>query len=206
MKHIDHIVFDLGGVLIDWNPRYLYKKLFSNETDMEHFLDTVCTSDWNEQQDAGVSLEQATQERISKFPEFEDKIIAFYGRWQEMLGGPILPTVKLMDRIRAANKHSLTALTNWSAETFPYALENYDFLHHFEDIIVSGVEKCKKPDPRIYQILIDRTGIEPMHSLFIDDSLRNINAAQKLGFQTIHFHSVKAIPEIEAIVFPGSRS
>ena len=203
MNEIDHIIFDLGGVLIDWNPRYLYRKIFSDEEDMEHFLRTVCTSDWNEQQDAGVSLEQATQERIKMFPEFEDEIKIFYGRWAEMVGGPILPSVQLLDRIRESNKFSLNALTNWSAETFPYALENFDFLHHFEDIIVSGEEKCKKPDHRIYQILIERTGIEPAHALFIDDSLRNINAAKQLGFQTVHFHSIEAIPEIDSILFPG---
>jgi len=201
MKQIQNIVFDLGGVLIDWNPRYMYRKVFSDEQEMETFLTEVCTPDWNEQQDAGRTLADATAERVQKFPQHQKEIEMFYARWDEMLGGPIHPTVDLLKRICDRNQHGLFSLTNWSHETFHVALERYEFLGHFEDIIVSGVEKCKKPDLKIYEILINRTKINPSNSLFIDDSHRNIEAAKKLGFHTFHFQSEKMVPELEALIF-----
>ncbi len=198
---IHSIVFDLGGVLIDWNPRHLYRKIFHDESTMEEFLATVCTPDWNEEQDAGRPLAVATSERIATFPEFRTEIEAFYGRWEEMLNGPIGPTLELVQQVMEAGKWGLYALTNWSAETFPIARQKYDFLKLFEDIIVSGEEKCRKPDPRIYRILINRTGLDPSTSLFIDDSLRNIQAAERLGFQTIHFESPEKVTHIRNILF-----
>jgi 2-haloacid dehalogenase len=202
MRQIDNIVFDLGGVLIDWNPRYMYRKVFSDEQEMETFLTEVCTPDWNEQQDAGRTLADATAERVQKFPQHQKEIEMFYARWDEMLGGPIQPTVDLLKRICDRNQHGLFSLTNWSHETFHVALERYEFLGDFEDIVVSGVEKCKKPDLKIYEILINRTNINPSNSLFIDDSHRNIEAAKKIGFQTFHFQSETMVPQLEALIFP----
>jgi len=193
MTALDTIIFDLGGVLIDWNPRYLYRKLIDQEDDIEYFLEFVCTSDWNEQQDAGHPLDQATREKIEEHPEYADLIRAFYGRWPEMLAGPIHGTVDILNELHTQNSHQLLALTNWSAETFPIAWERYEFLRNFADILVSGQVKLKKPDPAIYQMLIDRHGLTPNTTLFIDDNARNVHAAQALGLKTILFTSPDAL-------------
>lgn len=186
---IQTIVFDLGGVLIDWNPAYLYRKIFSDESSMDYFFKEICTSHWNEQQDAGRPLAAATQVLVDQFPGYEAEIRAYYGRWTEMLGGPIEGTVDLLQQIHTRGKHRLYALTNWSDETFPVAWERYEFLRLFEGILVSGAEKLKKPDPKIYQLLLKRYQIEPHTALFIDDNLNNVAAAKAEGMQAIHFQS-----------------
>jgi len=184
---IDTIVFDLGGVLIDWNPEYLFSKMFKEEEEMHYFLGEICNMDWNEQQDAGRSILEATEVLIQKHPQYEQEIAAYYGRWTEMLGGPIDKTVDILERLHQDKLYPLYALTNWSKETFPHAQERYHFLQFFQGIIVSGEEKLKKPDPRIYQLLKVRYNINPLKALFIDDSLRNIEAARAVGFHTVHF-------------------
>jgi 2-haloacid dehalogenase len=186
---INTIIFDLGGVLIDWNPRYLYRKIFSTEEEINWFLENVCTPEWNDHQDAGRSFEEATNELIAKFPDHESAIRAWYGRWQETIGGRIHETVELLEEIKASKKYKLYALTNWSAETFPWALANFDFLHWFDGIVVSGVEKCRKPFPEFYQILFNRYQINPAQAIFIDDNIKNVEGALKVGLPTIHFQS-----------------
>jgi 2-haloacid dehalogenase len=188
-EKIDTIIFDLGGVLIDWNPRYLYRKLFKSEEEVNWFLENICTSEWNDQQDAGRSFEEATRQLIAKHPEFEEPIAAWYSRWKETISGPISGTVDILREIRDSRQFRLYALTNWSAETFPWALENFDFLHWFEGIVVSGVEKCRKPLPEFFQILFDRYNVKPEQSLFIDDNLANIKGANALGLNAITFKS-----------------
>ena len=183
-----NIIFDLGGVLIDWNPEYVYLKEFNNDKKkMKWFFDNICTFDWNENQDAGYPLKKATEERIKLFPQYENLIRIYYGRWKEMLGGPINLSVDILKRIKKENKLNVFALTNWSAETFPTALKKFDFLNLFDGIIVSGEEKTRKPFEKIYQIAIDRFKIEPIKTIFIDDNLRNIRAAEKLKIKGIHF-------------------
>lgn len=189
MSKVDTIVFDLGGVLIDWNPRYLYRKIFKTEEEITWFMENICTSDWNDQQDAGRSFEIATQELIAIYPQHEAPIRAWYDRWQESIGGAITGTVEVLDEIRRKKKYRLYALTNWSAETFPWALDNFEFLHWFEGIVVSGREKTRKPFADIYDILIKRHVIEPKSALFIDDNIKNIHGAQAAGLQTIRFES-----------------
>lgn len=184
---IDTIIFDLGGVLIDWNPRYLYRQIFDTEADVEGFLRDVVTMDWNEEQDGGRSLAEATELLIKSFPQWEEEISAYYGRWEEMLGGPIESTVEILSHLRSQGTYRLLALTNWSSETFPIALERYDFLHWFEGILVSGLEQLKKPDPQIYQLLIDRYQLDLDCCVFIDDNKRNIDAAIVEGIDSIHF-------------------
>lgn len=184
---IDTIIFDLGGVLIDWNPRYLYRKILKSEEEVTWFLENICTSEWNDQQDAGRSFEEATNDLIRKHPEFEEAIAAWYGRWQETISGPIHDTVEILRQIRDSGKYRLYALTNWSAETFPWALENFEFLHWFEGIVVSGVEKCRKPLPEFFKILFDRYDVKPECSIFIDDNLANIKGANALRLNTIAF-------------------
>lgn len=186
---IDTIIFDLGGVLIDWNPRYVYKQLYLTEDAMEHFLSEICTNSWNEKQDEGRSFQEATELLINNFPEYKNEIIAYYSRWKDMLGGPIHATVDIFSKLRDLNKYRIFALTNWSDESFPVALEMFDFLHWFDGIVVSGAEKLKKPDPDIFRVLFDRYNINSVNAVFIDDNHANIVAARQLGLNTIHFLS-----------------
>jgi 2-haloacid dehalogenase len=184
---IDAIVFDLGGVLIDWNPRHLYRQFFGEDIDgMERFLSEVCTQTWNEKQDAGRSWEEAIAEATASHPEDAALIKAYRERWEEMLGGPIADSVSVLDELRGTGK-KLYALTNWSQHTFPIALARYAFLGWFDDILVSGREGLIKPDPAIFQLLASRFGIEASRSVFIDDSIKNVEAARRLGFHAIHF-------------------
>ena len=196
MKTIDTIIFDLGGVLIDWNPEYVYLNVFDGDREkMQWFFDTICTSDWNENQDAGYPLQKATEDRVALFPEHEVLIRMFYGRWEEMLGDAIDGTVAILKSLIDNPKYKVVALTNWSHETFPIALERFEFLHWFEGIIVSGDEKTRKPFPEIYELTLERFKIKPENSIFIDDNLRNIQAAQALGINGIHFESPHALAE-----------
>lgn len=189
MKSFSTLVFDLGGVLIDWNPDYLYKDIFPNEEERRWFLSTICTPDWNEEQDGGRSLQEGTEFLVKKFPEHEVSIRAYYDRWKEMLGGPIHETVEIFRELKFHTDLKLYALTNWSAETFPVALELYDFLHWFDGRLVSGEEMMRKPMPAIYQRLVDRFGIQPEKAIYVDDNLRNVLPARELGFHGIHFKS-----------------
>jgi 2-haloacid dehalogenase len=183
------VIFDLGGVLIDWNPRHLYRNFFKTEEEITWFLENVCTSEWNDLQDAGRSFQEATDELLKKFPDHEAPIRAWYGRWQETIGGPITETVAILRTLRDSKRFKLYALTNWSAETFPWAMENFEFLHWFEGIVVSGIEKTRKPYPEFYKILIERYQINPSEAIFIDDNIKNIEGARQAGFHTIHFQS-----------------
>lgn len=185
---VKNIIFDLGGVLVDWNPDYVFLDEFGGDRKkMQRFYDEVCTFDWNENQDAGYPLAQATEDRVALFPEQEAMIRMYYGRWEEMLGGPIAGTVALLKKLVDHPDYRVVALTNWSAETFPIALARFDFLHWFEGIVVSGTEQTRKPFPEIYQTTLERFGLEAPASLFIDDNARNIAAAAALGIQTIQF-------------------
>ncbi|HLK26981.1 MAG TPA: HAD family phosphatase [Puia sp.] len=195
MSKIDTIVFDLGGVLIDWNPDYVFKKVFSSDEEMKWFYNNICTPDWNEEQDAGKSLQQATEELVKKFPEHETNIRMYYGRWEEMLGGPIHETVEVLNHLKNHSDYKLYALTNWSAETFPVALERYEFLHWFHGKVVSGVEKTRKPFKDIYELLIKRFNINPSSAVYIDDNARNLYPAKELGFHVIHFQSSQQFKE-----------
>ena len=142
---IKTIIFDLGKVLINWDPRNLYRKVFSDEKEMEYFLSEVCTMDWNEQQDAGRSWKDGIDLLVPQFPKYEMEINAYFDRWEEMLGGEISGTVEILKQLKASRKFRIYGLTNWSAETFPIALKQFDFLKLFEGILVSGNEGIKKP-------------------------------------------------------------
>jgi 2-haloacid dehalogenase len=190
---IKAIVFDLGGVLIDWDPAYLYRKIFTEEEKMRYFLENICTPDWNEEQDAGRSLQEATALLVSNHPQYEEEIKAYYGRWEEMLGEPFQETIDILQELKASGKYPLYALTNWSAETFPIAWERFGFLHWFDGILVSGAEKDRKPFATFYQLLIDRYHLTATHTLFIDDNLRNVKGAREAGLQAIHFTSPAAL-------------
>ncbi len=187
------VVFDLGGVLIDWDPRHLYRKLFPGDAaGMERFLAEVCTGPWNLQQDAGRSWAEGTAQLRAAHPGQAALIDAFHHRWPEMIAGPIAGTVEILAALRAAGT-PLFALTNWSAETFPVALERFDFMAWFQGIVVSGQEKLIKPDPRIYRLLVERHGLRPEELVYIDDNPGNAAAATALGMHGIHFTGPDAL-------------
>ena len=188
--NIKNVIFDLGGVLIDWNPDKVYKDVFNNDSKkMIHFYDKICTQDWNENQDAGYPMAKATEERVALFPEYEKEIRMFYGRWDDMLGDQIQGTVDILKELSDDPNYKVVALTNWSHETFPKAIAKFSFLQWFEGILVSGEEKTRKPFPKIYELTLSRFNLKAGESLFIDDNLRNIEAARKFGIHSIHFQS-----------------
>jgi 2-haloacid dehalogenase len=189
MQLYNTVIFDLGAVLIDWNPDYLYKKLFSSTEERLYFYQHICTPDWNEEQDAGRPLDVATEMLVAEHPGHEQMIRAYYGRWEEMLNGPIAGTVEILKELKEKDQHKLIALTNWSAETFPIALRKYDFLHWFHGRVVSGEEKTRKPFIEIYETLLSRYNINPREAVFVDDNVRNLIPAEELGIKTIHFSS-----------------
>lgn len=184
--NIKNIIFDFGGVLMDWDPRYFFKTYFNDDEKMEYFLENIAQSEWNEQQDKGRSLAEGTAIQINKFPEWEKEIRAFYDNWTVMLKSEIPQNVEVLRKLKNTD-YQLFGLTNWSEETFPYALENYDFFQIFDGkIVVSGTEKLIKPDPQIWHILLNRYHIQADESVFIDDNPKNIEMAKSLGFTTIH--------------------
>lgn len=190
---IRNIVFDFGGVLVDWNPEYLFRDVFSDRTELEHFLTNICTPDWNEQQDAGRSLSEATRILQERHPKYHNEIRLFYTEWTTMLGGPIAQNVALLKPLKT--NYRLFGLTNWSAETFPIAYHLYPFFEEFEGIVVSGEEKLAKPDERIFLTLLERYELVAAECLFIDDNARNTRAATALGFHALHLQNDTCLKE-----------
>lgn len=188
------VVFDLGGVLIDWNPRYLYRKLFDDEVAMEAFLADVVSPEWNGQQDSGRTWAEAVEVLSREHPEQRDLIAAYWHRWQETLGDAIAPTVAILEELREAGVR-LYALSNWSAETFPVARPRYPFLEWFDGIVISGEEKVAKPDPVIFRHLLDRYGLDPATTVFIDDSEANVRAAAAEGMTSLRFVDAATLRE-----------
>jgi len=186
------VVFDLGGVLIDWNPRYLYRKLIADEAAMEEFLATVCTPDWNECQDAGRSFAEAAALLKATHVDKTHLIDAFGARFDEMMAGPIAGSVDILGELRAGGV-ALYGLTNWSAETYPLALSRFDFLAWFRGVVVSGEVGVIKPDPQIYRLLFERFAIAPVDAVYIDDNPRNAAAASALGMHGIAFTDPPAL-------------
>jgi 2-haloacid dehalogenase len=183
--NIKNIIFDFGGVLVDWNPRYLYKSAFNEDEKMEWFLKNICTDEWNVEQDRGRSLADGTQLLLDKHPEYSDLIKMYYEQWEVMLRSDIPETVKLLYQLKP--HYHLYGLTNWSSETFPIAYKRYSFFNEFEGIVVSGDEKRIKPDPKIFELILERYNLKTEETLFIDDNIHNINQANLMGFNTIHF-------------------
>ncbi len=183
---IKNIIFDFGGVVMDWNPRYFFKDYFNDEEKMEYFLKNIATDEWNIEQDRGRSLADGTNFQVQKHPDWEKEIRAYYDNWTTMLKSEIPENVAVLRKLEHSN-YELFGLTNWSAETFPYALENYNFFKIFKDkIVVSGVEKLIKPDPKIWELLLERYQLKAEESVFIDDNFKNIEAAKTLGFICVH--------------------
>ena len=189
------IIFDIGNVLVGWNPRNLYNKVFDSPEEADWFVRNITHLDWNEEQDRGRPIAEATELLVAEHPEWEREIRLYYDRWTEHFSGPIAGTVAILRELHRRGDHRLLALTNWSAELFPWAREQFDFLTLFEDIMVSGEVKMKKPNPDIYLKLRDTYGLGDFSGcLFIDDSARNVAGAQGLGLESIRFttpHNLK---------------
>lgn len=185
-RAVDAVIFDLGGVLIDWNPRHLYRGLFGDAGEMEAFLRDVCAPAWNLEQDRGRPWAQAIAELSAVHPDKAELIAAYRGRWREMLKGPIDGTVAILETLHAAGV-PLYALTNWSAETYPIAEELYGFLGLFRGVVVSGRIGLVKPDAAIYSHTIERFGVVPGRTVFIDDSAKNVAGAEAVGLRALHF-------------------
>jgi 2-haloacid dehalogenase len=181
-RSVDAVVFDVGNVLIDWDPRFLYRKLFGgDETAMEWFLANVCTNAWNEQMDAGKLFAEAVSELKATWPEHAAYIEAFDTRWSEMLAAPNHDTLAIVKALRGAG-YPLYALTNFSAEKLAVTRTMYPLFDDFDGIVVSAEERCIKPDPKIYRILVTRYALTPERCVYIDDRSVNVDAARAIGF------------------------
>ena len=182
------VAFDIGGVLLDWNPRHLYRALFDGDEEaMEHFLTTVCTPEWNAHNDRGRPLAEGVALLSAEHPEHAELIEAFVSRWPETVAGPIDGTVQLLAELIERGT-PVYALSNWSAETFAEARTRFEFLEWFDGIVISGEEGVIKPEARIFEILCERWDLRPATTVFIDDTAANVDAARELGFQAIRFH------------------
>lgn len=194
-QEVSAVVFDLGGVLIDWNPEYLYRDLIPDRTERVAFLESVCTAEWNHSMDAGRSVPDAVAALARKHPDKTDLINAWWERWPEMLGGhhaEVLDTARLL----SDGGVTLYALTNWAAETWPHAVERFPFLTTlFDGVLVSGKEGLAKPDPAIFRLLLNRYELDQRRTAFVDDSMANIEAAFELGFLTHYYTGPEELRE-----------
>lgn len=186
---IKAIIFDFGNVLLEWNPRYIYQRFFPNDPEgMERFLKEVNFMEWNMHQDKGRPFAEGVSVLSKEFPQYSHLIQAYHDHWIDSVGEPVAGTINILKQLKRAG-YALYGLSNWSAETFPYARQQYDFFDLFDDMVISGEVGHVKPDPEIFHILLDKIGRPAKECLFIDDSLSNIHQAQKMGFGTIHFQS-----------------
>jgi 2-haloacid dehalogenase len=182
------VVFDVGGVLLDWNPRHLYRKLFADEAEMEWFLAEVCSPAWHAPHDRGVSTAASCAELVCSYPQFSELIWAWWTRSEEMIGGIDAGSVEILRAVKGTGVPCY-ALTNMEAETYPRRLERFPFLGWFDGTVVSGWEGVAKPDPAVFTLMLDRFGLKASTTLMIDDTNENLEAAHKLGIQTVLFRS-----------------
>jgi len=178
-------LFDLGGVFFDWDPNHFFKDVFDKEDERIHFLTEVCNDEWNIQQDAGRTIEEAELELIPKFPHYEKEIKMYYKNHRKMIRGTFNTSIKVLDKLKGQN-YECYVLSNWSAETFIGMVDDYPFLKLFDGLLISGEDKLMKPDAAIYELAINRFKLIPNETVFIDDKLENIEAAKNLNLQTIH--------------------
>lgn len=197
MSEINAVIWDIGNVLVRWDPRFLYRSRFQSEEEMEHFLATVTTADWNLAQDKGRTFKNAVELLTAEYPEHADMIALYDTHWIETVGGTIDGSVRLLEQMKA-NGIPVYGLTNFSACKWPIFCETYEFTNLFEDVVVSGIEKLIKPDPRIYELAIERFGVEPGSTLFIDDRPENAKGAEAVGMRGHHFVSVDELARVLA--------
>ena len=186
MTQIKNIVFDFGGVLVDWNPRYLYDKYFGDEQQSQWFLDNICLYSWNLQMDGGKPFAEGVAELQAEHPEWAEAIGIYHTRWVEMMGGEVEGTADVLRRLKAKG-YGIYGLTNWSAETFPLIRDTYPVFGEFDGIVVSGEEHLLKPNAAIYHCLLERYNLQPEESIFIDDNADNVAAAKAVGMESVRF-------------------
>jgi 2-haloacid dehalogenase len=189
---IEAIIFDLGNVLVQWNPANLYQKFFEDQSKVDYFLNNICTMDWHTVQDAGRTPEEGTEALVKEHPGWEHPIRAFYARWKEMFSGPIEGSVQILKELKEKG-YKLYALSNWNAELYNRTVDDFPFLTWFDGKVISGEVKLKKPDEDIYQLLLQRFALHPKQALFIDDNEANIATAQRLDIESILFTSPEAL-------------
>lgn len=187
-----NVVFDIGNVLVHWEPRALYRKIFATEAEVEWFIANVCTHDWNLEQDRGRSFAEGVVALSKRFPEHAEAIAAYDLRWHETVLGPIDGSVAILDELKAKGT-PLYAITNFNQDKFRESKKRFPFLSVFRDIVISGDERVLKPDPAIYRLLLDRNGLEAASCVFIDDSTKNVEGAEAVGMKAIHFTSPEAL-------------
>lgn len=188
-QNITAIILDYGNVLIEWNPRYVYDRYFPNDPQgMENFFHEVDFMGWNAKQDKGRTFNEGVADLSAQFPHHAHLIQAYHDHWKDSIGAAYWGTVEIMKQLKQAG-YPLYGLSNWSAETFPYARAKYEFFDLFDDMVISGAVGYVKPEPEIYHIMLKKIGRPAQECLFIDDSLPNIHQANKMGFTTIHFES-----------------
>src|SRR5512139_783191 len=186
---IQAILFDFGNVLLEWNPRHIYRRYFpDDEAAMEQFLHEVNFMEWNAQQDKGRTFAEGVAELSREFPHYANLIQAYHDNWSESIGDPVAGTVEIMKRLKNAG-YPVYGLSNWSSETFPMVRNKFIFFDLLDDIVISGEVGQIKPEPEIYEIALQRIGRPANECLFIDDSLANIEQARKMGFAVVHFQS-----------------
>lgn len=189
---IKHLIFDFGGVLVDWNPRYVFVPWFGDAAKAEWFLSEICPYDWNAQVDTGRTTAEVTEERVAQFPEWETEIRMYYGRWLEMLHGDI-PGMEALVREYKGRGYHIWGLTNWSRELFPLVRNRYPVFDLMDGIVVSGIEKVIKPHPELYRILLDRYALKAGECVFIDDNADNVAGAEAVGIRGIRFEGEKPL-------------
>lgn len=197
------VVFDVGNVLLRWDPRNLYRSIFPDEAEMEWFLGNICTPAWNLEQDRGRDWEEAVALLVKDHPQHESAIRAFHDRWHETVAGTFEQNVALLENLRTAGVPNY-CITNFSSPKFILAQELFPFLTGFDGTIVSGDERLLKPDPAIYRLLLDRYGLEAADCVFIDDSHANVEAARGVGMHAIHYpdEQVDLAAELRRYGFP----
>jgi 2-haloacid dehalogenase len=191
-RGIEAVVFDLGGVLIDWDPRYVYRQLFTDPADMEEFLGSVCTSDWHRAHDLGADITRSCEELALRYPQHQEMIMAWADRGEEMAAGQFDDTVELLSELKASGMPCYT-LSNMEPEAFEVRRARFAFMRWFDAHVISGLEGVAKPDPQIFEILLQRHGLRPQRCVFIDDQARNVDAARDLGLVALHFSSASQL-------------
>ncbi len=189
---IKNVVFDYGGVLVDWNPRYLYDRYFNDQVKSQWFLDNICLYSWNLQMDGGKPFAEGVAELQAQYPEWSEAIAIYHSRWEEMMAGEIDGTAEVLRRLKRAG-YGIYGLTNWSAETFPIIRDKYSVFKEFDGMVVSGEEHLLKPDPAIYRCLLERYSLAAAESIFVDDNADNVSGAKSVGMQAVRFSTAQQL-------------
>ena len=189
---ITTIIFDFGGVLVDWDPHRMLDAYFGSREKADWFIANICTGEWNAQMDAGKPFSQGIAELSAEYPEWSTEIQAYFDRWIEMIGGEIPGMLEVMIDLKRKG-YKMYGLTNWSAETFCQVRHKFEVFDQLDGMLVSGEEKMLKPDPAFFQLLVDRFNLNPAECLFIDDNQPNVDGARRFGLNAIRFRDAATL-------------